>query len=59
MKSFYLILAVYMLNRKFIGYDLEETKKRFNDLFEKIEVVANELSGAAFKKQNENENKTD
>lgn len=45
------------LNRKFIGYDLEGTKKRFNKLFSKIEPVANELSKAAFKKQNENENK--
>ena len=47
-----------MLNRKFIGYDLKGTKKRFNELFDKIEPVANELSEAAFKKQKENENKT-
>lgn len=46
-----------MLDRKLISYNLEETKKRFNTLFDKIEPVANELSEAAFKKQKENENK--
>ena len=41
-----------MLDRKLVGYDLEKSKKRFNDLFAKIEPVAEKLSKEALKKQN-------
>lgn len=46
-----------MFNRKLIDYDLERTKKRFSDLFDKIKPIADELSHAALKKQKENESK--
>ena len=46
-----------MINREFVSFDLVRAEKNFNELFAKVEPVAQQLSEAAWKKQLESEGK--